>query len=298
MSDCLFCKIIAGDIPSKKVYEDDLCYAFYDIAPMAKLHFLVIPKLHLASAAEINDDNAAVIGHIYAVIAKLAKEMGFAEAGKKLLRNRTRNITVIAAGVLLVLAVIVTLSLTTNLFPIRQTTSINPMEYIAQIGLPWDAAMENLGLNSQQLEEVSIGLFKTPRKASFYSYDFDVYLILGKWGNYVKAFEYYLEDVDPKDFTKLNDAMIALYGDQHPGKINQKTVDTFLTGVEARSIESSWIIRSYEPGELEEYRPAVNKDHYWPNNPDYDDYILCTLMLIRDETGSYRISLSYSLNVR
>ena len=226
------------------------------------------------------------------------EEMGFAEAGKKLLRNRTRNITVIAAGVLLVLAVIVTLSLTTNLFPIRQTTSINPMEYIAQIGLPWDAAMENLGLNSQQLEEVSIGLFKTPRKASFYSYDFDVYLILGKWGNYVKAFEYYLEDVDPKDFTKLNDAMIALYGDQHPGKINQKTVDTFLTGVEARSIESSWIIRSYEPGELEEYRPAVNKDHYWPNNPDYDDYILCTLMLIRDETGSYRISLSYSLNVR
>lgn len=226
------------------------------------------------------------------------EEMGFAEAGKKLLRNRTRNITVIAAGVLLVLAVIVTLSLTTNLFPIRQTTSINPMEYIAQIGLPWDAAMENQGLNSQQLEEVSIGLFKTPRKASFYSYDFDVYLILGKWGNYVKAFEYYLEDVDPKDFTKLNDAMIALYGDQHPGKINQKTVDTFLTGVEARSIESSWIIRSYEPGELEEYRPAVNKDHYWPNNPDYDDYILCTLMLIRDETGSYRISLSYSLNVR
>ena len=79
MSDCLFCKIIAGDIPSKKVYEDDLCYAFYDIAPMAKLHFLVIPKLHLASAAEINEDNAAVIGHIYAVIAKLAQEMGFAE---------------------------------------------------------------------------------------------------------------------------------------------------------------------------------------------------------------------------
>ena len=232
------------------------------------------------------------------IAASYMEEMGFAEAGKKLLRNRTRNITVITAGVLLVLAVIVTLSLTTNLFPIRQTTSINPMEYIAQIGLPWDAAMENLGLNSQQLEEVSIGLFKTPRKASFYSYDFDVYLILGKWGNYVKAFEYYLEDVDPKDFTKLNDAMIALYGDQHPGKINQKTVDTFLTGVEARSIESSWIIRSYEPGELEEYRPAVNKAHYWPNNPDYDDYILCTLMLIRDETGSYRISLSYSLNVR
>ena len=79
MSDCLFCKIIAGEIPSKKVYEDDLCYAFYDISPLAKMHFLVVPKLHLKSAAEINDENAAVIGHIYAVIAKLAGEMGFAD---------------------------------------------------------------------------------------------------------------------------------------------------------------------------------------------------------------------------
>ena len=46
MSDCLFCKIIAGEIPSNKVYEDELCYAFYDIAPMAPVHFLVVPKQH------------------------------------------------------------------------------------------------------------------------------------------------------------------------------------------------------------------------------------------------------------
>jgi len=79
MSDCLFCKIIAGDIPSNKVYEDDLCYAFHDIAPMAPTHFLVIPKVHFASAAEVTEENAPVIGHIYAVIAKLAKELGFAD---------------------------------------------------------------------------------------------------------------------------------------------------------------------------------------------------------------------------
>lgn len=79
MNDCLFCKIIAGEIPSKKVYEDELCYAFYDIAPLAKTHFLVIPKQHLASAAEVTEENAALIGHIYAVIAKLAEEMGFAD---------------------------------------------------------------------------------------------------------------------------------------------------------------------------------------------------------------------------
>ncbi len=75
MSDCLFCKIIAGEIPSNKVYEDDLCLAFYDIAPMAPTHFLVIPKEHFASAAEVTEENAAVVGHIFTVIAKLAKEL-------------------------------------------------------------------------------------------------------------------------------------------------------------------------------------------------------------------------------
>lgn len=232
------------------------------------------------------------------IAASYMEEMGLAAAGKKVLRNRARNITVIAAGVLLVLAVIVILSVTTDLFPIRQTTSINPMEYIAQIGLPWNAALENLDLTSQQLDEVYVGLFKTPRKASFYSYDFDVYLIMSDRGYYVNAFEYYLEDVDPADFTKLNDAMIALYGDQQPGKINQDTVDAFLAGTQPRSIESSWIIRSYEPGELEEYRPAVNTAFFGANKPEYPDYILCRLMLIRDETGSYRISLSYDLYSR
>ena len=79
MNDCLFCKIIAGEIPSSKVYEDELCYAFYDINPLAPTHFLVVPKQHLASAAEVTEEHAALVGHIYAVIAKLAKELGFSE---------------------------------------------------------------------------------------------------------------------------------------------------------------------------------------------------------------------------
>lgn len=77
MNDCIFCKIIAGEIPSKKVYEDELCYAFYDIAPMAPKHFLVVPKEHLSAASEITEDNAAIVGHIFAVIAKLTKELDF-----------------------------------------------------------------------------------------------------------------------------------------------------------------------------------------------------------------------------
>ena len=55
MSDCLFCKIIAGEIPTTKVYEDDKCLAFLDIAPLAPTHFLVIPKQHFASAAEVTE---------------------------------------------------------------------------------------------------------------------------------------------------------------------------------------------------------------------------------------------------
>ena len=79
MNDCIFCKIIGGEIPTTKVYEDDLCFAFKDIEPLAPTHFLVIPKKHVASAAEIDGDMAPVVGHIYEVIAVLAKEMGFSE---------------------------------------------------------------------------------------------------------------------------------------------------------------------------------------------------------------------------
>ena len=75
MSDCLFCKIVKGDIPSKKVYEDEVCLAFYDIDPQAPVHFLVIPKMHIASVAEINEDNNAVAAHIFAVISKVTKEL-------------------------------------------------------------------------------------------------------------------------------------------------------------------------------------------------------------------------------
>lgn len=76
MSDCLFCKIVNGDIPSNKVYEDELCLAFYDIDPQAPTHFLVIPKAHIGSVSQVNEDNAAVVAHIFTVIAKVTRELG------------------------------------------------------------------------------------------------------------------------------------------------------------------------------------------------------------------------------
>ena len=63
MSDCLFCRIIAGEIPSSKVYEDELCFAFNDIAPQAPTHFLVIPKAHIPSVSAISAENSAVVAH-------------------------------------------------------------------------------------------------------------------------------------------------------------------------------------------------------------------------------------------
>ncbi len=76
MSDCLFCKIVAGDIPSTKVYEDELVLAFRDIAPQAPTHILVIPKAHIASVAQITAENSALVAHIFQVIPTIAAAEG------------------------------------------------------------------------------------------------------------------------------------------------------------------------------------------------------------------------------
>ena len=84
--DCLFCKMVAGEIPVNKVYEDEQVLAFHDIDPQAPVHFLIIPKQHLASPAAITEENAALVGHIFAVIAKLAGELGL-ENGYRVVTN-------------------------------------------------------------------------------------------------------------------------------------------------------------------------------------------------------------------
>lgn len=86
MDDCIFCKIAAGEIPSKTVYEDDMVKAFCDIKPCAPVHFLVIPKTHISSVSGITAENSAVVAHIFEVIAKLAKEMKL-DAGYRVVSN-------------------------------------------------------------------------------------------------------------------------------------------------------------------------------------------------------------------
>ena len=72
MSDCLFCRIIAGEIPSTKVYEDETVFAFRDINPQAPTHILVVPKVHIPSCDGVNADNSAVVAHIFEVIPVIA----------------------------------------------------------------------------------------------------------------------------------------------------------------------------------------------------------------------------------
>ena len=79
MSECLFCKISAGEIPSNKVYEDEDVFAFYDIEPQAPTHFLVIPKEHIGSCGEITEDNAGVVAHCFEVIAKVTHGLGITD---------------------------------------------------------------------------------------------------------------------------------------------------------------------------------------------------------------------------
>lgn len=87
MDDCIFCKIIKGEIPSTKVYEDDLVYAFRDINPAAPVHILIIPKVHICCANELKDNHKELIGHIILTAAKIAKAEGVADDGYRLVNN-------------------------------------------------------------------------------------------------------------------------------------------------------------------------------------------------------------------
>ena len=86
MSNCLFCKIIAGDIPSNKVYEDETVYAFRDIAPQAPTHVLVVPKAHIESCSGITPENSQVVAHIFEVIPQIAAAEGL-ETGYRVVSN-------------------------------------------------------------------------------------------------------------------------------------------------------------------------------------------------------------------
>lgn len=86
MTDCIFCKIVKGEIPSTLIYEDEMVIAFDDIDPQAPVHFIVIPKEHIKSVAELNDNKKELMGHIIYIASKIAKEKGL-DDGYRIVNN-------------------------------------------------------------------------------------------------------------------------------------------------------------------------------------------------------------------
>ena len=84
--DCIFCKIVNGDIPSNKVYEDDKMLAFHDISPMAPVHVVMIPKEHICCADALNEENSQVVAHIFSKIPQIAKSLNL-ENGYRIVNN-------------------------------------------------------------------------------------------------------------------------------------------------------------------------------------------------------------------
>lgn len=87
MSDCIFCKIVRGDIPSRKIYEDEDIFAFHDIHPATPVHFLIIPKQHIASLAETDLSHSAVLGKILALAGRLAREQGLPDGFRTIINT-------------------------------------------------------------------------------------------------------------------------------------------------------------------------------------------------------------------
>ena len=91
MDNCIFCKIINNEIPSKKVYEDEKVIAFWDINPEAPIHVLIVPKEHIESANDINHENSDIVAYIFEVINKLANELGIDKDGYRIVNNCGEN---------------------------------------------------------------------------------------------------------------------------------------------------------------------------------------------------------------
>jgi histidine triad (HIT) family protein len=89
--DCVFCRIIAGEIPSRKIYEDDLIFAFHDINPVAPVHFLVIPKIHAGSLNDVDSGNIGYVSRIFEEIPKMAAALGIAGDGYRVVANTGKN---------------------------------------------------------------------------------------------------------------------------------------------------------------------------------------------------------------
>lgn len=89
--DCVFCKIVEGSLPSNKVYESDTVVAFHDIAPAAPVHIVIIPKKHIATMNDVEQEDGSIIADIFSAARHIAKELGIAESGYRLINNVNKD---------------------------------------------------------------------------------------------------------------------------------------------------------------------------------------------------------------
>ncbi|NMM61948.1 histidine triad nucleotide-binding protein [Clostridium sp. P21] len=87
MEECIFCKIIKGEIPCEKVYEDDIVLSFKDISPGAPAHILIIPKKHISSLNELTDEDSKIIGHVFVILKEIVKKLGIDKTGYRIVSN-------------------------------------------------------------------------------------------------------------------------------------------------------------------------------------------------------------------
>ncbi|AKA70655.1 histidine triad nucleotide-binding protein [Clostridium scatologenes] len=87
MEDCIFCKIIKGEIPCEKVYEDDIVLSFKDISPGAPAHILIIPKKHISSLNELTDEDSKIVAHVFVVLKEIVKKLGIDKTGYRIVSN-------------------------------------------------------------------------------------------------------------------------------------------------------------------------------------------------------------------
>jgi histidine triad (HIT) family protein len=91
VEDCIFCKIVSGEIPAEKVYEDDLCLAFNDLSPQAPTHLLIIPRVHIDSLDRADSAEKEMLGHLLLTAADIARQRGFAGSGYRVVINTNRD---------------------------------------------------------------------------------------------------------------------------------------------------------------------------------------------------------------
>jgi len=91
MSDCLFCKIVEGTIPAKKIHDDELCIGFVDINPQAPTHVLFVPKRHIATVNDLTGEDRELVGHLFVVAADYARQQGISTGGYRLVMNTNRS---------------------------------------------------------------------------------------------------------------------------------------------------------------------------------------------------------------